>query len=273
MRPDGTEIPIEDPRLLEEAACEAARLGGLVLARRFRSADGLRIEEKGLHDFVTEVDRETETVVTSYLHARFPAHAILAEETFAEAHVPEYRWVIDPLDGTTNFIHGVPTFVVSVAIEDKTGPVAGAVHDPLHGETFHARRGGGARLNGEPIACSRPAGLNASLLATGFPFRELGRVDKYMKALEAFVRTTSGLRRAGAAALDLAYVACGRYDGFWEIGLSRWDIAAGVLLVQEAGGTVSDVAGGGTYLDNGDLVASGKEIHPAMLEVTRQFLV
>jgi len=272
LHEDNPDISSEDPRALEDAACEAARLGGMVLARRFRSADGLRVEQKGLHDFVTEVDRETERVVTSYLRARFPGHAILAEETFAEAHVPEYRWVVDPLDGTTNFIHGVATFAVSVAVEDRSGPVAGAVHDPLHEETFHARRGGGARRNGEPIACSRPSTLDDALLATGFPFREMRRVDGYMKSLEAFVRGTSGLRRAGAAALDLAYVACGRYDGFWEVGLSRWDIAAGVLLVQEAGGAVSDVAGGRSYLDSGDLVASGRSIHEAMLDITRRYL-
>lgn len=267
--PDGSVI---DPRVLEETACEAARIGGQVLSRRFRATEGIRVEQKGLHDFVTEVDRETERAVTAHLRARFPGHAILAEETFAEAHVAEYRWVVDPLDGTTNFIHGVPTFVVSVAVEDRSGPVAGAVHDPIHAETFHAHRGGGAKRNGNPIACSRPATLDDALLATGFPFREMRRVDGYMRSLEAFVRGTSGLRRAGAAALDLAYVACGRYDGFWEVGLSRWDIAAGVLLVLEAGGAVSDVAGGTSYLDSGDLVASGRGIHPAMLEVTRRYL-
>jgi myo-inositol-1(or 4)-monophosphatase len=257
---------------LERAACEAARLGGEVLSRRFRSTDSLKVESKGLHDFVTEVDRETEAVVTGYLRKNFPGHAILAEETFAEAHVPEHRWVVDPLDGTTNFIHGVATFAVSVAVEDRAGPLAGAIFDPIHGETFHARRGGGAFRNGLRMECSRPASLEDALLATGFPFRELGRVEGYMRSLEAFVRTTAGLRRAGSAALDLAYVACGRYDGFWEVGLSRWDVSAGVLLVREAGGAVSDVAGGTAYLESGDIVASGTGIHPAMLEVTRRCL-
>jgi len=266
------EVPTEDRVELERAACAAARLGGEVLQRRFRGKSGLKVELKGLHDFVTEVDRETEAVVAGYLRKHFPAHAILAEETFAEAHEHEYRWVVDPLDGTTNFIHGVPIFAVSVAVEDRNGPVAGAVHDPVHDETFHARRGGGAYCNGEPIRCAEPARLDDALLATGFPFRELRRVHGYMAALEAFVRSTAGLRRAGSASLDLAYVACGRYDGFWEVGLSRWDIAAGVLLVEEAGGAVSDVAGGKSYLDSGDLVASGRGIHQPMLEVTRRHL-
>lgn len=272
MRRQDPDPAPEDPGSLETAACEAARLGGEVLLRRFRSKEVLHVEEKGLHDFVTEVNREAEAAVTGYLRRRFPDHAILAEETFSEAHVPEHRWVVDPLDGTTNFIHGLGIFSVSVAVEDRKGLVAGAVHDPIHDETFHACRGGGAKRNGTPVACSAPTGLETSLLATGFPFREMRRVEGYMKALEAFVRTAAGLRRAGSAALDLAYVACGRYDGFWEVGLSRWDMAAGVLLVLESGGTVSDVTGGATHLDTGDIVASGKGIHPAMVAVTRRYL-
>ncbi len=255
---------------LERAAIAAARLGGQNLLRRFRQEGGLKVELKGLHDFVTEVDRETEAAVTGYLRDRFPDHAILAEETFAEAHERDYRWVIDPLDGTTNFIHGIPIFAVSVAVEDRNGPVAGAIHDPIHAETFHARRGGGAMLDGQAIRCSAPARLDDGLLATGFPFRELRRVGKYMAALEEFVRGTAGLRRAGSAALDLAHTACGRYDGFWEVGLSRWDISAGVLLVEEAGGAVSDVTGGRSFLESGDLVASGATIHAQMLEITRK---
>jgi myo-inositol-1(or 4)-monophosphatase len=256
---------------LERAACEAAWLGGEVLLRRFRSG-GLRVEQKGLHDFVTEVDREAEAVVTAYIRRHFPEHSILAEESAGDSRTAAYRWVVDPLDGTTNFIHGVGTFAVSVAVEDSDGPVAGVVHDPLHAETFHARRGGGAKRNGAPMSCSAPAGLDSALLATGFPFREMRRVEPYLESLEAFVRSTAGLRRAGSAALDLAYVACGRYDGFWEVGLSRWDIAAGVLLVLEAGGAVSDVTGAATHLETGDIVAAGKTIHAAMVEVTRRYL-
>ena len=257
------------PALLEEAACEAALRGGEVLRRRFREGGLLRVESKGLHDFVTEVDREAESVVVGLLRERFPSHGILAEEGSAEAGTGALRWVVDPLDGTTNFIHGVATFAVSVAVESPDGVLAGAIHDPVHGETFHARRGGGARLDGRPIRCSATATLDDALVATGFPFRELRRLDGYLRTFEAFVRSTAGMRRAGSAALDLAHTACGRYDAFWEFGLSRWDIAAGCLIVAEAGGTVTDLAGGGDYLTSGDVVAAGAVLHPAVVAVTR----
>ena len=260
--------PIE----FERAAVEAAHRGGEVLRRRFREPGRLRVEAKGLHDFVTEVDREAEAAVVGHVTGLFPDHAVLAEEGSPEAARAEYRWIVDPLDGTTNFIHGVATYAVSVALEGPDGLVAGAVHDPFHDETFHAALGTGARLNGEPIACSRPASLDHSLIATGFPFRELERLDRYLAAFEMFVRGTSGLRRAGSAALDLAFTACGRYDGFWEIGLSPWDVAAGALLVREAGGVVTDVAGGDTFLDGRSIVAGAPTIHGAMLAITRRTL-
>ena len=254
--------------LLEEAAVEAARRAGALLRRRFRPAEGLTVETKGMHDFVTEVDRLAEAEIVAFVRERFPDHAILAEEGSPFQDVGGVRWVVDPLDGTTNFIHGVPTFAVSVAVEDGSGVLAGAVFDPFHDELFHAHRDGGARLNGSAIACSRPATMHEALIATGFPFRELSRLTGYLAAFEAFVRTTAGLRRAGSASLDLAYTACGRYDGFFEVGLSRWDIAAGTLLVQEAGGRVTDTGGGGSFLDWGDLVAAGPTVHAAMVEIT-----
>jgi myo-inositol-1(or 4)-monophosphatase len=252
----------------ERTACEAALAGGAILRRRF--AEGaVAVEHKGLHDFVTAIDREAEAAVVGLLRQRFPDHAVMAEEGSPAEAAADYRWIVDPLDGTTNFIHGVPVFAVSVALEDRNGLVAGAIHDPLRDETFHARRGAGACLNGASIRCSAPAGPQEALIATGFPFRELSRVDCYLRAFEAFIRSTAGLRRAGSASLDLAYTACGRYDGFWEIGLSRWDIAAGVLLVREAGGRVTDVLGGDTCLASGDIVAAGPALHRTMLAVTR----
>lgn len=262
----------ESAAALESVACEAAHAAGRVLRRRFEEKEPLKVERKGLHDFVTEADREAEAAVVALLAARYPTHAVMSEEGSPAARATGHRWIVDPLDGTTNFIHGVPVFGVSVAVEDGAGLVAGAIHDPLRGETFHACRGGGARLDGEPIFCSRPAGTHEALIATGFPFRELARLDRYMAAFEAFVRRTAGLRRAGAACLDLAYTACGRYDGFFEIGLSRWDIAAGALIVREAGGTVTDVLGGDSYLETGDIVAAGTGLHPALVEITRSAL-
>jgi myo-inositol-1(or 4)-monophosphatase len=253
----------------EKVACDAAKIAGRLLRSRFSEEGSIAVEQKGLHDFVTEVDRQAEGAVLGYLREHFPDHAVMAEESSPEARAADYRWVVDPLDGTTNFIHGVPVFAVSVALEDRQGLVAGVIHDPLRDETFHAHRGGGARLNGEPIHCSQPAGAHEALIATGFPFRELSRLDRYLRAFETFVRSTAGMRRAGSAAIDLAYTACGRYDGFWEIGLSRWDIAAGALIVQEAGGRVTDVVGGKTHLDTGDIVAAGEGFHPILLEVTR----
>lgn len=257
---------------LETTAVEAARAGGAVLLRRFREAKRLSVELKGLHDFVTDVDREAETEVVQLLLGRYPDHGIVAEEGTTRGSAAGWRWVIDPLDGTTNFIHGVSTFAVSVALEGPDGLAVGVVHDPFHDETFRARRGGGARLGDTPLSCSRPDRLDDALVATGFPFRELARLDAYLAAFERFVRGTSGLRRAGSAALDLALTACGRYDGFWEIGLSPWDIAAGALLVIEAGGRVTDVGGGPGYLMNGTIVASGPTIHEAMLGITRATL-
>ena len=255
----------------ESAAIEAARTGGEVLRKRFRTEMAGRVETKGHHDYVTEVDREAEAAVLGYLRARYPGHAVMSEEAAPDAaRDAAYRWVVDPLDGTTNFYHGVQPFAVSVALEDARGVVAAAVHDPLHDETFHAHRGGGARLDGRPIRCSRPDGAVKALIATGFPFRELSRLDRYVAAFVATVRSTAGLRRAGAASIDLAYTACGRYDGFFEIGLARWDLAAGVLLVQEAGGVVTDVLGGSTYLDSGDVVAAGREMHETLLAITRE---
>jgi len=254
----------------ERVACEAASRAGEVLKRRFREADPLKVESKGLHDFVTEVDRQAEDAAVGHVSACFPEHVVMSEESSPDAAAADYRWIIDPLDGTTNFIHGVTPFSVSVALEDREGPVAAAILDPLRDEMFHASRGGGAFCNDEPISVSDPDGPDRALFATGFPFRELSRLDRYMESFEAFVRTTAGIRRAGSAAIDLARVAAGRYDGFWEIGLSRWDIAAGVLLVREAGGVVTDPLGGQTHLDTGDIVAAGPRMHEFMLEVTRR---
>jgi len=261
---------VTDAASFERAATDAAQRAGAVLRRRF--GETLRVESKGTHDFVTEVDREAEAAVLGHLRALFPDHAFMAEESAPSAAADGYRWVVDPLDGTTNFIHGVPTFAVSIALEDARGLVAGVVHDPIHDETFHAHRGGGAWLNDERIACARPAGLDESLVATGFPFRELSSLDRYLRAFREFVERTSGLRRAGSASLDLAFTACGRYDGFWEIGLSRWDIAAGALLVLEAGGVVTDAGGSGTFLEKGEIVAAGPTVHAAMVDITRRHL-
>jgi myo-inositol-1(or 4)-monophosphatase len=257
---------------LEDVAIAAAHAGAAVVRRRFAERETLTVEVKASKDYVTEVDRESEAAIVAVLSAETPGIPILAEEGSPAQGLAKSCWIVDPLDGTTNFIHGVPTFAVSVAVQDEAGLAAGAIVDPCRDELFATRRGGGARLNGERIAVSRPGTLQTSLIATGFPFRELSRLPGYLKAFEAFCRSTSGLRRAGAASLDLAYTACGRYDGFFEVGLSPWDVAAGALLVLEAGGLVTDTAGGGAYLGSGSIVAAGPAVHAAMLEVTRSTL-
>lgn len=259
-----------DLAIFEQAAVAAARAGGEILRHRFRETLRADVETKGLHDYVTETDRAAEAAVVGFLKKCFPEHGILAEEGTRDDSPDRHRWIIDPLDGTTNFIHGVPTFAVSVALEGPEGLVAGAIYDPVHDEAFSASAGLGARLNGRAIACREPESLDECLIATGFPFRELSRLDRYLVAFERFVRGTSGIRRAGSASLDLAFTACGRYDGFWEIGLSPWDIAAGALLVREAGGIVTDVRGGDSFLTEGSITAGGKRLHPAMLEITRE---
>ena len=251
-----------------EIALEAAKAGGEILRRRFAERRHLAIETKARHDYVTEVDREAEAAIVEVLRRRTPGYAILAEEGSLGAAESEHRWIVDPLDGTTNFIHGVPTFAVSIGLRGADGLLAGVVHDPCRDETFHAVRGGGAFLDGAPIRCTSIPGLDAALIATGFPFREMSRLPNYLAAFERFVRTTAGLRRAGSASLDLAYTACGRYDGFFEVGLFPWDLAGGCLVVAEAGGVVTDVHGGNDPLAAGSVVAAGPALHAAMLEVT-----
>ena len=253
----------------EAIAIEAAQAGGDVLRRRFAERERIAVEVKGRHDYVTAVDREAEAAVIEVLRRRAPGHAILAEEGGEGGGDDARRWIVDPLDGTTNFIHGVPTFAVSVALEDADGLVAGCVHDPCRNETFHAHRDGGAFLNGAPIACTDIEQLDTALIATGFPFREMTRLPEYLAAFERFVRCTSGLRRAGSASLDLAYTACGRYDGFFEVGLKAWDLAGGGIIVSEAGGIVTDIHGGRGYLREGSVVAAGGRLHAAMLGITK----
>jgi len=256
----------------EQAAMEAARIAGTVLRSRFRAPETLSVEQKGLHDFVTAVDKAAEELITTFLGNRFPDHSIMAEEGSPEQSRDRYRWIIDPLDGTTNFIHGVPTFCVSVALEDDQGLLAAAIFDPIHEEMFHASRGNGARLNDARIRCSSPVGLEEALLCTGFPFRHFEKLDRYLTVFREFMQATCGIRRAGSAALDLAFTACGRYDGFWETGLAPWDLAAGALLVQEAGGIVTDFSGGDRYLLEGEIVAAGSAVHAAMLVPVRKTL-
>ena len=252
------------------ACVSCAREGGRVLMEYWSRRGSYAIHEKGRNDFVTIVDRKAEEAVVGLIRERFPDHSIMAEESSPSIGTSEYRWYIDPLDGTTNFIHGYPLFSVSVGLADAEGMRAAAVFDPLRNEMFTAARGRGAFLNGESIRVSTAEKLSQALLVTGFPFRSLERLDDFIAAFRAFTLGASGIRRDGSAALDLAYVAAGRFDGFWEMSLSPWDIAAGSLLVREAGGMVTDFRGRDDFLKTGDIVAANLHVHPPMLRVLRE---
>ncbi len=251
---------------LREACAEAARLGGAVLRERWGKVR--TVELKGGIDLVTDADRASEEALLGFLSRRFPGAAVLAEESGASGRrAGGLEFFVDPLDGTTNYAHGVPHFAVNVGVADAAGLAAGATLDPLRDELFLAARGGGATLNGERIGHSKAAELHRALLVTGFPYDVHQRYEEPLRLFGAFVRQARAVRRFGSAALDLAYVACGRFDGFWELRLKPWDIAPGILIAREAGALVSDMDGGEGMLANGDVVASAPGLHAAMLAV------
>ena len=251
-------------------AVKAARRAGALINRAALDGGALEIRSKRTNDFVTRVDHAAENAIIEIIRATYPDHAVLAEET-GDAHGgrSEYRWIIDPLDGTTNFIHGFPQYCVSIGVQHRGAAAHAVVYDPAKNELFTATRGRGAFLDDRRIRVSKREKLKDALVGTGFPFKEFGRIDAYVRQLRALMSATAGVRRAGAAALDLAYVACGRLDAFWEMGLSPWDMAAGALLVQEAGGLVGDFAGEPNYLENGDIAAATPKLFAPLLERLR----
>ncbi|MDH3281556.1 MAG: inositol monophosphatase [Gammaproteobacteria bacterium] len=252
-------------------AVKAARRAGTVIVRYIDHVDRLEVTEKGRNDFVSEVDEIAESEIINVIKTAYPDHAIVAEESGKKTG-RQYEWVIDPLDGTTNFLHGHPVFAVSIAVRQDSEIRHAVIFDPLRNELFTASRGSGAHLNNHRIRVSRVIRMRSALLGTGFPFKHLEHLDTWMATFKVLLRRSSGIRRAGSAALDLAYVACGRFDGFWEMGLKEWDMAAGCLLVQEAGGLVSDFAGRQDYLVTGNIVAGNPAIHPELLDIIRDKL-
>jgi myo-inositol-1(or 4)-monophosphatase len=252
-------------------AVKAARRAATVINRASTQLDLLTVQSKSPNDFVTEVDRAAEQAIIEVLRDAFPGHGILAEESGESGPESEFNWIIDPLDGTTNFIHGFPQYAVSIA-QTKNGVLEHAVvFDPNTNELFTASRGSGAFLNDRRIRVSRRTRLNEALIGTGFPFRQFDNVDAYLAMFKELTQKTAGIRRPGAAALDLAYVAAGRLDGFWEMGLSPWDMAAGVLLIQEAGGLVSDLSGEGNHLTTGNVVAGTPKIFGQLLPIIQSY--
>jgi len=246
----------------------AARNAGEVILASFGRAS-LQVEKKGVADFVTEVDRAAEAEIRQTLAEACPDHGFLLEEGGEVAGKSDAVWYVDPLDGTTNFIHRFPFFSVSLGLVKAGEVVVGVVYDPLRNEMYSAEKGGGTWLNGIAVKVSKAAALDAALLGTGFPFRAREHLDTYLDLFKRIFLGAAGVRRAGSAALDLAYVACGRTEGFFELALSPWDVAAGSLLVREAGGRVSDFHGGEGYLHGGDIVASNGSIHEELLVRTR----
>ena len=255
-----------DPMLT--IAIRAARAAGEVITRSLGRVDPRKITVKSRNDFVSEVDRQAESEIIYVLQKAFPGHGILAEETGRQGtRREEYVWVIDPLDGTTNFLHGFPQFAVSIGLMYRGVPEAAVIYDPLRQELFTAKRGSGATLENRRIRVTAQTTLHGALLGTGFPFKDQRYIDAYLAMLKDLIRDTAGIRRAGSAALDLAYVAAGRLDGFWEMGLQPWDMAAGVLMIREAGGIVTDLVGGDRAMETGHVLTANPKLHQAMRDI------
>ncbi|MFY8273543.1 inositol-1-monophosphatase [Pseudoalteromonas sp. SSDWG2] len=254
-------------------AIRAARNAGKVILRACEDLSKVEATQKGTNDFVTSVDKEAEAVIRETILKAYPNHSIVGEELGQhEGSDADYLWVVDPLDGTTNFIQDIPHFAVSIALKVKGRIEQAVVYDPIRGELFTASRGQGAQLNSKRIRVSNAKDLSGTVIATGFPFKQKHHMDAYMDAFKALFVHTSDIRRAGSAALDMAYVAAGRVDGFFEIGLKPWDTAAGQLLVKEAGGLVMDFAGGANFEKSGNIVCGSPKLAQALVKEIRPVL-
>jgi len=253
-------------------AIKAARRAGQIINRASLDIGQLTVNTKQQNDFVTEIDKAAEAAIIETLREAYPKHSILAEESGRSGDEDsEYQWIIDPLDGTTNFIHGFPQYAVSIAQTYKGTLAHAVIYDPSRNELFTASKGAGAFLNDKRIRVSKRVKLDDALLGTGFPYRMFDHVDAYLAIFKEMTRRTAGVRRPGAASLDLAYVACGRLDGFWEFGLSPWDMAAGALLISEAGGLVGDLSGESNYLASGNIIAGTPKVFAQILQVVAPF--
>ncbi|MBE7421941.1 MAG: inositol monophosphatase [Zoogloeaceae bacterium] len=247
-------------------AVKAARRAGGIINRASRDVEQIKVSAKRDKDFVTEVDKAAEAAIIEVLKEAYPDHAILAEESGASG-ASEHVWIIDPLDGTTNFIHGFPQYCVSIAQQHRGVLQHAVIYDPTRNELFTASKGAGAFLNERRIRVTKRSKMNESLIGTGFPFRYFEHADAYLGIFRDMMHKTAGVRRPGAAALDLAWVAAGRIDGFWELGLSPWDMAAGALLITEAGGLVGDLTGEADYLETGNIVGGNPKVFVQLLQI------
>lgn len=251
----------------------AARNAGKLIAKAYEQLDTVETETKSANDYVTNVDKAAERVIIDTIRKSYPEHSIIAEESgISTGKEDDYQWIIDPLDGTTNFIKGIPHFAVSIALRVKGKTEHGVVYDPLRNELFAASRGQGAQLNGYRVRVGGLRDLNTAVLATGFPFKQKFHLESYMNIFGALFSECGDMRRAGSAALDLAYLAAGRHDGYFELGLKPWDIAAGELIARESGAIVTDFSGGHTYMKSGNVVAANPKVLKCMLSTMQQHL-
>ncbi|MBO2675778.1 inositol-1-monophosphatase [Shewanella algae] len=254
-------------------AVRAARAAGQTIMRAYTELDRIEVDAKGVNDFVTSVDKEAEAAIIYQIRKSYPDHSIVGEENGENRGTnQDYLWIVDPLDGTNNFVNGVPHFAVSIAMQYKGKTEVAVVYDPVRDELFSAVRGKGAKLNDFRIRVNNVSDLSGSLVATGFPFKARQHTETYMKLFGETFSLCADLRRAGSAALDLAYVAAGRVDAFFELGLKPWDIAAGDLIVREAGGTVTDFSGGHNYLLSGNIVAGAPKATSLLVKRFRPLL-
>ncbi len=255
-------------KALENIAVRAARKAGDYLLQSTEKLGQFKAESKGANDYVSTVDRKAESIIINTIARNYPDHAILAEESGSHGE-HEYQWVIDPLDGTTNFLHGIPHYAVSIAVRHKGRTQVGVIFDPVRNELFTATRGSGAQLNNQRLRVSRAQSLRDTILSTGFPFRNKRRMPEYQRIFNALFEDCSDMRRAGSAALDLAWVAAGRVDGFWEFDLSDWDTAAGALMVSEAGGMVGDLSGNPGFDKADSILAANPKLYKVILQKIR----
>ena len=256
-------------------ALNAARQAGELLENAFERLDLIAVEQKGKNDFVSEVDRQSEREIIQVLSKSYPDHKFVGEESGTSGpEEADYEWVIDPLDGTTNFLHGIPHFAVSIACKYQGKLEHAVVYDPIKREEFTASRGKGAMLNGRRIRVSNRNGMDGALIGTGVPFNGYAyeKIEPYLDCLKEIAGVTAGVRRAGSAALDLAYVAAGRFDGFWEMNLKEWDMAGGVLLITESGGLVSDFKGGNAHLQFGDIACGNPKVFKSLLQAVQKHM-
>jgi myo-inositol-1(or 4)-monophosphatase len=274
--PSGASPPSNNPNAMSQAlhpmlniAVKAARAAGAIINRASLDLDRLQVSAKSTNDFVTEVDHAAEAAVIDVLLGAYPGHGILAEESGSTrgAKDSEYLWIIDPLDGTTNFIHGLPTYAVSIGLAFRGQMQQGVVYDPARNDLFYATKGRGAFLNDKRLRVSKRTRMAEALIGTGFPFRQGDDLTHYLKVLEMVMKSCAGVRRPGAAALDLCYVAAGWYDGFFETGLSPWDVAAGSLIVTEAGGLVGNFTGEADFLHRREVVAGTPKVYGQLVQV------